>query len=130
MLPEQFCPHAGVCGGCSLLNLSYAEQLRFKEAAISNRLAILTRSQGGVVRPKFEPLFAEEIPPRGFRQKVAFVFGSGPGGRGLVMGHYARGSQNVVPVAECPVHCNRGNRVAFTLRDHLIRAGVTAATGS
>src|SRR5262245_19937174 len=101
---EVYCQHAGVCGGCSLLNSSYAEQLRFKEAAIADRLVAMTQSQGARALPKFEPVFAPDSPPHGFRQKVAFVFGPGSAGRGLVMGHYARGSQNVVPVVECPVH--------------------------
>ena len=52
--------------------------------------------------------------PEHFRQKVAFVFGAGPGGRGLVMGHYERGSHRIVPVEECPVHSARGNRIAVS----------------
>jgi 23S rRNA (uracil1939-C5)-methyltransferase len=62
--------------------------------------------------------------PSAFRQKVAFVFGPASGGRGLVMGHYERGSRRIVPVEECPVHSTRGNRIAFALRDHLVRAGI------
>src|SRR5207248_2205155 len=58
---------------------------------------------------------------------VAFVFGPGPGGRGLVMGHYEKGSHRIVPVEECPVHSARGNRIAFALRDRLVRAGISAA---
>ncbi len=37
------------------------------------------------------------------------------------MGHYALGSQRVVPIEECPVHHERGNRIAFALRDRLGR---------
>jgi len=58
---------------------------------------------------------------------VAFVFAPDPRGRGLVIGHYERGSHRVVPVDDCPVHSERGNRVAFALRDHLQKAGITAA---
>jgi tRNA/tmRNA/rRNA uracil-C5-methylase (TrmA/RlmC/RlmD family) len=43
---------------------------------------------------------------------VAFVFGPEGQGRGLVMGHYARGSKQIVRVNECPVHSDRGNRIA------------------
>ncbi len=53
------------------------------------------------------------------------MFGSSA--RGLVMGHYAAGSKRIVPVAECPVHSARANRIAFALRDHLARARVAAA---
>ncbi len=40
------------------------------------------------------------------------------------MGHYARGSQRIVPIDECPVHHERGNRIAFALRDRLARARI------
>jgi len=40
------------------------------------------------------------------------------------MGHYALGSQRIVPIAECPVHHERGNRIAFALRDRLLKARV------
>jgi 23S rRNA (uracil1939-C5)-methyltransferase len=63
--------------------------------------------------------------PWRFRQKAAFVFGNGPGG--LVMGHFARGTNDVVPVEECPVHSARANRVAFALRDALAAARVPGA---
>lgn len=43
------------------------------------------------------------------------------------MGHYEQGSHRIVPVEECPVHSARGNRIAFALRDHLVRAGIRAA---
>ena len=44
------------------------------------------------------------------------------------MGHYALGSQRIVPIEECPVHHERGNRIAFALRDRLIaRASLPAS---
>jgi 23S rRNA (uracil1939-C5)-methyltransferase len=42
------------------------------------------------------------------------------------MGHYERRSHRIVSVEECPVHSGRGNRIAFALRDHLVRAGINA----
>jgi 23S rRNA (uracil1939-C5)-methyltransferase len=109
------CKHFGTCGGCSLPNVPYAEQLARKRARLENLL-----------RVDIPPLVPS---PRiaAFRQKAAFVFGSAPHGRGLLMGHYAAGSQRIVPVDECPVHSVRGNRIAFALRDRLARAGIAAA---
>jgi 23S rRNA (uracil1939-C5)-methyltransferase len=127
-VPPPFCRHFGICGGCSIQHLSYAEQLASKEAALIERLPRTLRGVGGpVASPLFVPIDDEGAVPQGFRQKVAFVFGPGPGGRGLVMGHYERGSHRIVPVEECPVHSARGNRIAFALRDHLARAGISAA---
>lgn len=54
------------------------------------------------------------------------MFGTGARGRGLVMGHYALQSQRVIPIEECPVHHERGNRIAFALRDHLARVSAIA----
>jgi 23S rRNA (uracil1939-C5)-methyltransferase len=122
------CRHFGICGGCSLQHLSYREQLAAKEAALLERLPKALRKKGGPVSsPLFVPLEAGRGAPRCFRQKVAFVFGSGPAGRGLIMGHYEQGSHRIVPVEECPVHSTRGNRIAFALRDHFARAGIKAA---
>ncbi len=121
------CRHADRCGGCSLLHLPYASQLESKESTLRHLLAStlhdnVRRQRGGL----FLPQAVDAGPPIHFRQKVAFVFAS-PNGRRLALGHYARGSNQVVPVAGCPVHSARGNRIAFALRDALDAAGVRAA---
>jgi 23S rRNA (uracil1939-C5)-methyltransferase len=116
------CRHFGICGGCSLQHLSYAEQLASKEAVLRR---LLPRN-APFASPLFVPVDTGGEVPWNFRQKAAFVFGSGPGGRGLVMGHYREGSHRIVPVEECPVHSSRGNRIAFALRDRLVAAGIRA----
>jgi 23S rRNA (uracil1939-C5)-methyltransferase len=115
------CRHFGICGGCSIQNLSYAEQLASKERILRERLSV------PIASPLFVPVETNPEAPWAFRQKVAFVFGSGPAGRGLIMGHYERGSNRIVAVEECPVHSARGNRIAFALRDQLVRAGINAS---
>jgi 23S rRNA (uracil1939-C5)-methyltransferase len=123
---DVICRHSGSCGGCSIQHLSYSEQLSSKEKALLARLPEELCSSGAPVR---SPLFVQTSfeTPWFFRQKVTFVFGSGPGGRGLVMGHFERGTNRIVPVEECPVHSERGNRIAFALRDRLARADIRAA---
>ena len=122
------CRHFGICGGCSIQDLPYAQQLATKEAALRKLLKPLLRQmEGSIASPLFAPVESDEATPFHFRQKVAFVFGSGPRGRGLIMGHYERGSHRIVPVEECPVHSSRGNRIAFALRDRLVGAGIGAA---
>ena len=117
------CRHFGICGGCSLQHLSYAGQLASKEAALRKLLP------AGLpfASPLFVPIDTYDDIPWHFRQKVAFVFGPGPGERGLVMGHFERESHRIVPVEECPVHSERGNRIAFALRDRLAEAGISVA---
>jgi 23S rRNA (uracil1939-C5)-methyltransferase len=122
---EPRCRHAAACGGCAWQHIAYPEQLRRKAAALEVQL----RRAMGKGAPRVSamvgmPAGGDGTPWR-FRQKAAFVFGRGPDG--LVMGHFARGTNDVVPVEECPVHAARANRIAFALRDALAGAGITAA---
>lgn len=106
------CQHFGACGGCSLPAVPYATQLAMKRARLETLL--------GVDVPPLVPSPREDR----FRHKVAFVFGSDASGRHIAMGHYAPGGRTMVPVEECPVHSDRGNQLAFALRDQLIHARV------
>ena len=125
---RRICRHEGVCGGCGLQATPYPEQLTEKGARLR---ALLPASAfpRGAAGPLFLPVFPLDLAagPWHYRQKVAFVFGPAADGRGLVMGHYARGSQRLVAVDECPVHSERGNRIAFALRDRLAAARISAA---
>lgn len=108
------CRHFGVCGGCSVVGLTYPEQLARKQARLEAWFP-------GVAR---QPMVPSPLESR-FRHKVAFVFASGRGG--LVMGHYQAGSRRVVAIEECPVHSDRGNQLAFALRDRLASARIPPA---
>ncbi|MGE5127084.1 MAG: 23S rRNA (uracil(1939)-C(5))-methyltransferase RlmD [Betaproteobacteria bacterium] len=119
------CAHAAVCGGCSWQHIAYAEQLRMKAHVLEGALRRALGDQAPPVRPTIGTPAGADGMPWGFRQKAAFVFA--PGVDGLVMGHFARGTHEVVPVVECPVHPQRANRIAFALRDELRQAGVPAA---
>jgi 23S rRNA (uracil1939-C5)-methyltransferase len=100
------CRHFGACGGCTVPGVPYADQLARKRQDLARLL--------GMDVPPLIPSPKES----GFRSKVAFVFGP------RAMGHYAAGSQRIVPIEECPVHHERGNRIAFALRDRLSRARI------
>jgi 23S rRNA (uracil1939-C5)-methyltransferase len=104
------CKHFGVCGGCTLPGVPYAEQLARKRQFLSRLL--------GIDVPPFIPSPSES----GFRSKVAFVFGNG------VMGHYAFRSQRIVPIEECPVHHERGNRIAFGIASAFARSASFGGT--
>lgn len=116
------CRHFGICGGCTLPGVPYDEQLAKKRTDLSRLL--------GFDVPPLIPSPAAA----GFRSKVAFVFAPGPTGKGQIMGHYSlavqqphgRSAPRVIPIDECPVHHERGNRIAFALRDHLARVNLGA----
>jgi 23S rRNA (uracil1939-C5)-methyltransferase len=107
------CRHFGVCGGCSLPGVPYAEQLARKHARLKAWFPDTTLA----------PMVVSPLDHH-FRHKVAFVFAPETSGDRLVMGHYRAASRRVVPVQECPVHSSRGNQLAFALRDHLAASRV------
>ena len=121
-------PGLGACGGCAWQHIAYPEQLRLKTELVTR----LTRQEvpNAPAARAMLPGAAIEY-PWGYRQKVHFVFGTaGRAGRRdstLLMGHYARGSQRVIPVRECPVHDERGNAVAFRFRNAFARVNAKAA---
>lgn len=106
------CKHFGVCGGCTLPGVPYAEQLAKKRAALSRLLRMDV--------PPLIPSPSES----GFRSKVSFVFAN------AVMGHYALKSQRVIPIDECPVHHERGNRIAFAVEAVFARFAHSGGPGS
>ena len=78
------------CGGCPLLELDYAQQLRQKEEKVR---ALLGR---------FGPVHAIRgmENPWHYRNKVVSTFAPGPGGK-LISGIYAAGTHHVLPVESC-----------------------------
>ena len=116
------CRHFGECGGCASQHIEYREQLRLKRKRVAELVGHTD------VLPTLATPSADGGAPWGFRGKVSFVFAPGGRGRPLVMGHYRRGSRTVLPVEECPVHAEAGNRFAFAVRDALVRADIPGAT--
>ena len=106
------CKHFGVCGGCTLPGVPYDEQLAKKRKDLSRLLRMDV--------PPLVPSPSES----GFRSKVSFVFAN------AVMGHYALKSQRVIPIDECPVHHERGNRIAFALESVFARFAHSGGPGS
>lgn len=107
------CRHFGTCGGCALPGVPYPTQLAAKQARLRHWFPEVT----------VPPIVASPQVER-FRHKVAFTFALESASPRLVMGHYQAGSRRVVPIEECPVHSDRGNQLAFALRDRLNAARV------
>ena len=91
------CPHAlrvatrqpaPVCGGCQWQHVSRSEQLAAKLATVTGALRKL---EGLRIHPIEDP-----CPPLGWRRRARFHVERG------VVGLYAPGSQEVVPIASCP----------------------------
>ena len=81
------------CGGCPLLGLPYAAQLKQKEDAV--------RALVGKYGP-VHPIRGMETPYH-YRNKVISTFAPGPSGK-LTSGIYAAHSHKVLPVESCLLH--------------------------
>ena len=129
---EPGCRHFGpqaeggrTCGSCSWQHIAYPEQLRLKTDLVT-RLVRAKVPSAPAARAMLAATPVDD--PWHFRHKVHFVVDRTRSGT-LVMGHYARFSRRVVAVHECPVHDERGNAVAFALRDACQRADTREVKG-
>ena len=98
------CPVFKKCGGCSLLNLPYEEQLKSKQARIDELL-------GEYCLP--EPILRMKNPDH-YRHKVTSVFAPDRKGR-PVCGIYREGSHEVIPVKTCMLEDLRADRIIQTV---------------
>jgi len=67
-----FCPHFGVCGGCTWQDASYEAQLAWKREIVQEQLKRLGR-----IEVEVEPTVASPL-QRHYRNKMEFAFASGP----------------------------------------------------
>jgi 23S rRNA (uracil1939-C5)-methyltransferase len=97
---EPPCPYFSRCGGCDLQHLGDAAQVRHKAAAVLETLVRL----GGVQPPADLQVVAGDA--WGYRLRTQLhVRGEGAPGEegGIEVGYHRRGSNDLVPVAACPI---------------------------
>lgn len=100
------CPVAAICGGCDLMHLSRAAELRHKQAMLAEaleRVAGVSRVGGGEPRCAGDSL--------GYRSRVRFHFG-----KLGKLGFFARGTQRLVEVPGCAVADPRINAALASIR--------------
>ena len=91
------CPHFDRCGGCSLRNLPYEDQLALKEKQVRDIL------EKACPDPHFEGIKASPL-EKGYRNKMEFSFGDAFKDGPLTLGLHARGSRyDVITTDECRI---------------------------
>ncbi|MDD6061275.1 MAG: 23S rRNA (uracil(1939)-C(5))-methyltransferase RlmD [Oscillospiraceae bacterium] len=105
---EKVCPLHKKCGGCQMMHLPYAEQLRRKE----NQVRALLGRYG-----KVSPILGMENPYH-YRNKVQAAFKRLPDGR-ILSGVYQSGSHRVVPVDDCLLEDRTADAIIVTVRSML-----------
>lgn len=98
------CPVRKKCGGCSLLEMEYSEQLKRKEDFVRKILK-------GIVKP--EAIIGMENPWH-YRNKIHASFARKRDGS-IVSGIYEEGTHRLVPVEDCLIQDDRANRIVRDL---------------
>ncbi len=88
------CPVFGKCGGCSLMQMTYEEQLRFKHTYVSDCIKRL----GGIAAEVLPPLKSDKI--YGYRNKVQIPVGISAEGK-VITGFYSQRSHRVIQCEGC-----------------------------
>lgn len=109
------CPHSKKCGGCQLQNLTYPEQLEWK-----NRLCIKLLGQFAHV----EPIIGMESPYH-YRNKVQAAFGTTRAGR-IISGIYQSSTHNIVAVDSCMTEDKAADKIITDTRKLLADFKMTA----
>ncbi len=109
------CPHFGRCGGCAWQHLSYAAQLREKEAMVRDSLERI----GGFRDLPLRPILAAPDPYH-YRNKMEFAFHPE-----AILGLHARGRfDEVVPIEACHIASPRVSALVAVVRDFVRREGL------
>ncbi|MEZ4599996.1 MAG: 23S rRNA (uracil(1939)-C(5))-methyltransferase RlmD [Syntrophotaleaceae bacterium] len=108
------CPLAGVCQGCSLIQMDYQAQLIFKETRLREALGrynALLELEPLPIQPAARSL--------GYRTNAKLVFSRERGD--LKIGLYRRGTHQVVDIGACPLHHPLINRIMQVVKDEVQR---------
>lgn len=101
---EPSCPVYKKCSGCQLRNMTYEEQLRFKQIRVDRLMGKLCRPEKILAAPRSE----------GYRCKVqgAFDFKNGK----TVSGVYQSSTGGVIDVHRCPINDERADRIIMAVK--------------
>lgn len=99
------CPVSRKCGGCQLMNMTYPEQLKFKQAKVVKLLGSFHR---------VNEIVGMEIPFH-YRNKVQAAFGRTRGGE-IISGVYQSSTHNIVKTESCLIEDKKADEIILTIR--------------
>ncbi len=102
----EFCPVAKKCGGCQLQNMSYSEQLSYKQAKVIRLLGKFCRVNEIIGMDN----------PYNYRNKVQAAFGITRGGK-IISGVYQSKSHRIVCIDECRLEDKKADEIIVTIRN-------------
>lgn len=106
MVDKSFsCPAAKKCGGCQLTNMSYEQQLSFKQAKVIKLMGKFCHVS--------EIIGMDE--PFHYRNKVQAAFGVTRGGQ-IISGVYQSGTHKIVKVDSCLIEDKKADEIIVFIR--------------
>ena len=108
MTEEKKCPLYKKCGGCQLQNLSYAEQLKFKQRKVEKLLGEFAH---------VEPIIGMDEPYH-YRNKVQAAFATARNGK-IISGVYQSGTHSIVCVDSCLTEDRKADEIIVSIRNML-----------
>ncbi len=101
----RICPVSRKCGGCQLMNMTYPDQLRFKQAKVNKLLSGFHRVQSIIGMDE----------PFHYRNKVQAAFGRTRGGE-IISGVYQSSTHNIVKTDSCLIEDKIADEIILTIR--------------
>jgi len=98
------CPHYKKCGGCHLQNMTYKEQLQYKQVKVIKLLGKLCHIN--------EIIGMED--PTHYRCKVQAAFGRDKSG--IISGVYQSSTHKIVPIDSCMIEDEKADEIIVTIR--------------
>ncbi len=118
---EKICPYFGECGGCSLQNIEYSEQLNKKE---QNLIEYLKYYEVYEKVKEFKP-FVQSPKIWYYRNKMEFSFSQK--NKELILGlHKKQRVKEIVDIKECAIFSTRAMKVARKLLELFNKEGYSA----
>ena len=102
------CPLYKKCGGCQLQNMTYEEQLSFKQAKTIKHLGRFGHVEEIIGMPE----------PYHYRNKVQAAFGVTRGGK-IISGVYQSSSHRIVCVDNCRLEDKKADKIIVSIRNLL-----------
>lgn len=116
------CSVSRECGACQHMGEPYADQLRAKDARISELFA-----GAAFASAELRPIIGMDEPFH-YRNKVISPFAPGKrgpnGGQAILTGMYASGTHRLVPTEDCLVENERAQQVVKAIKQIMLKYGI------
>ena len=104
------CPSFSMCGGCSIMHLSYEKQLEYKQKKVQECLRKIGNLNVDVLFP-----IGMEV-PYNYRDKIQMPIKLSKGGK-VVSGFYKEKTHDIVPIESCYIENKKADKILSSIRE-------------